>query len=189
MPTAGLYRYSAGTSRLVLIHGEGALTIAPSADPFILGVTRPGPTNTGATGTLTPWGNGTSDYYVTGAGAVVENLDIYGHVFVQAPNVTVRNCRIRGRSSAGFVTYGLVSAQNTRATGLLVERCTIAPTVPQWWTVGVRSSQDVTVRRCNIYNTIDGTNSAETTSRMTAEGNWIHDLSFFDNSGDQANDA
>lgn len=164
--------------------------------PFTIGTTRPTALNTGATGNLTRYpASGDGNLVVTTAGAIIENLDVYGYIIVRAANVTVRNCRARGWSTAGFRTqdgqglYGLITIQTAGATGCVVESCTLAPTVPQWWTVGVKGNYDFAVRRCNIYEVVDGIDAYETTGVLTAEGNYIHDLSFFDNSNDHANDA
>lgn len=132
---------------------------------------------------------------ITTPGTVVENRDIYGYVVVRAANVTIRNCRVRGLTAAGFATqdgqglYGLVTIQSAGATGCVVESCTIVPTTPQWWSVGVKGNYNFTVRRCNISDVVDGIDAYETSGVLTAEANFIHDLAFFDNSNDHATDS
>lgn len=158
-------------------------------------ITWPDATNTGATGPLTRYpATGDGNLVVTTPGAIIENLDVRGHIDIQAPNVTVRNTIVRGWgverviTISGRVLFGLITATAAGATGLTVEKCTLVPRVPQYWICGVKSSYDFTVRRTHTYEVVDGIDAYEPTSRLTAEDNYIHDLSFFDNSPDHAKD-
>lgn len=163
-------------------------------DTFVLGTTKPDATNTGVTPgtTLT---DVTSIYTASTAGATITGMRFLNYVTVTAANVTFRDCEFLGPVSTSFVNpyYGLVNCRNSGATNTLIERCTIHPqsaTGPGfWWLVGVsvRSGATVTVRRCHIFHTVDGVNAGDAKgSVVTVEGNYIHDLAFFNNCNDQA---
>ncbi|SDO31061.1 hypothetical protein SAMN04515671_0515 [Nakamurella panacisegetis] len=156
---------------------------------FVLGTTKPDASTTGVPA-------GTSLVDVTGAftasvaGAVITNKRFRNYVYVRAANVTFRNCEFRGPASGAFVTYGLVDCRSSAATNVLIDRCTFAATATNmYWCngVSVRSGASVTVNRCNISAVADGLNVSG--ASLTATGNYIHDLYFFNNSVDHASDA
>lgn len=158
--------------------------------PFVLGVTKPDATNTGVPAgmALTPWGDGTGDYYITTAGTVLEGRDIYGSVIVQAPYVKIKNCRIRGKNStspSGYSTAPALVTGNANSDGLEIERSTLVADAPTYWRCGVKAAKTHTLRRCNVHHVIDGVNARDASCRLIAEGNWIHDLFFIYNSPDQ----
>lgn len=146
-----------------------AATVAPPVD------LKPGDSNTGYVGTLTTLaGNQT----ITVPGTTIEGRDIYGRVFVQAANVTLRNCRIRGTMSITDQT--LVDSTHPAVSNLLIEDCTLTPDQPstQWNAV---AGHDYTVRRCNVYGTVDGFAAHNTTypaqqANVLIESSWVHDL-------------
>lgn len=116
---------------------------------------------------------------------VVEGKDFQGHVFVHANGVTFRNCRFRGpTSNIGFVTFGLLSAESGY-TGITVDRSTFDPDIPKWWLVGIRGA-GFTVTRSDFSRVVDGVSLFGGTATVAA--NYIHDLSFFNNSQDQQAD-
>lgn len=85
-------------------------------DDAIIPVGYPTAANTGLSnpGILTPasWVRSASD------GQTIENLDIFGSVYITHSNVTLRNCRI-----IGFTPYHVV--QQDGGTGLVITRCEI----------------------------------------------------------------
>lgn len=99
---------------------------------------KPTAANTGPTGTLTPQA---ANVYLTTAGTIIENLDITGAVFVQAPNCIIRNCRITGYG--GF--YGIKA--NEGAHPITLEDCEV--TNFDNCVVGGH----VTMRRCHLHGT------------------------------------
>lgn len=139
-------------------------TVTPTATP----TPTPSPTgwpdasNTGVpTGTqLTP--SGTLNVTVTGA--VINGRDITGSVTVNAPNVTIRNSRIRGGD------FFLVRSNST---GLLIEDSEIIGDFSVCH-VGIGSS-NVTVRRTEFTGCENGMDMSNG-GPLTVEDNWIHDL-------------
>lgn len=143
------------------------LTIGSAAGP-----TRPGPTNTGATGTLTVR---SGDQTITTADTLLEDLDIYGRVFVRAANVTIRNCRIRGGPTGSC----LIDATSTSCTGLTVEDCTLRPDVPTYDCNGVNGA-GFTATGCDISAVVDGFGVWLTqdpdAANVSITGNYVHDV-------------
>lgn len=155
---------------------------AGSRSGLIIGVDKPGPTNTGilpGVSLTTSSGNIT----VTSPNVTLENLDIFGKVTIQAANCIIRNCRIRGlNSSPGSSDAFLVSCTSGSCVNALIEDCTFVPDYPHWnWDSGV-SGHDYTIRRCDISGVVDGLNVYNTSasqpyaSNVIIDQNWIHDL-------------
>ena len=112
--------------------------------------------------TLTPY---VGDLEITQAGTVISGLDIHGTIYIQAPNVTIVNCRI---TSANFAVIWMGDG----ATGAVVENCEING-------VGIGNDGDSgilgegTFLNNNIYNVENG---IAVTGSSTIVGNYIHDL-------------
>lgn len=90
-----------------------------------------------------------------GAGQVIENRFLAGHIVVNHPNVTVRNCRVVGNNAyAGLIFTGNASAENT-----LVEDCEFGPDGATQLTSDAFNGKNFnyTMRRCKIHNLTDGT--------------------------------
>lgn len=127
-------------------------------------VTYPDETNTGVPANLSL--DAATVFSLDVAGATVSGLDFQGSVAITAPNVTLRNCRIRAK---GWV------ALDIRADGATVENCEIdgqeAP--------GIRgisiSGNNVSIRHCNIHHAEDGIYLTGS-SKIGIENNYIHDL-------------
>jgi hypothetical protein len=78
---------------------------------FVLGFTRPDATNTGVPAELplTVLNPANAVYETTADNQIIENLDINAFIFVKHNNVTIRNCRVRGRDTGdGFIVSGSV---------------------------------------------------------------------------------
>ncbi|UTD27968.1 hypothetical protein DB459_14680 [Bradyrhizobium sp. WD16] len=111
--------------------------------------------------TLTPSG----DLIITQAGAVVSGLNIQGSVYINAPNVTLIDCKV---TSASFAVVQIADG----VTGAVVQNCEIN---------GVGSGNDGslgingqgTFIANNIYNVTDGIN---VTGSSLIKDNYIHDL-------------
>lgn len=124
----------------------------------------------------------TGDQTITAAGTVIEDRDITGRVIVQAANVTIRNCRVRG-SGAQSSNTALVVATHGAVSNLLVEDCTLVPDTPSIWWNGI-NGHDFTAKRVNAYHVVDGmgvynTNAPGAASGVLIEACYIHDLSYF----------
>jgi hypothetical protein len=101
-------------------------------------------TNTGSSGSLTVH-NG--NYTISQAGAVVQNLEIFGEVRVTAPNVSIINCKIHGIGDY----YPLLAYDH--ATKLLISHCTIVGSAPVGSSgdiAGIALEADAQIIRCDI---------------------------------------
>lgn len=138
---------------------SGAANDAAGADPW--GGCWPGPSNTGATGSLTVV-NGDQNYRT--ANAVITGQDIRGCVAVTAANVTIRNSKI---------TCGSGAAVNTNVTTgrLTLENVTIVCT-NGGGASGV-GEKFVTVTRSDISGCENG---FDADSDITVQDSYIHDL-------------
>ena len=106
------------------------------------------------------------DLVVNTPGAVISGLDIKGTVFINAPNVTIENCKIT------FVNYWGVNVKSG-VTGTVVQNCEIngTGTSPQ----GVDGIQGQgTFLNNNIYNVENGI--AVDGNNTVIKGNYIHDF-------------
>jgi hypothetical protein len=105
-------------------------------------------------------------------------------VTVNAANVTIKNCLIRGSAGDGSSNTALVMATSTACVNLLVEDCTLVPDTPSLWWNGI-NGHDFTARRCEIYHTVDGmgvypnTGTPGIAVNVLIESNYIHSLSYF----------
>lgn len=130
---------------------------------------------------LTPHGSATSrsDITTTTDGQVIQDLDVFGFIYVHHKNVQILNCRVRG-SGPLTTDGGLINCMNGNVLNLLVEDCELRCEFPSIWIDGIYG-HDYTVRRCNIYWVVDGFgafNSSDPTQdlNITAEANWVHDV-------------
>jgi membrane-bound lytic murein transglycosylase B len=148
----------------------------PPASPTTSdGSTEPGPANTGVpAGTQLTVYNG--DLTITTPGATYADLDIYGFVRVEAPDVTIKNSIIRGgpATSNTAIIYDLSDA----ATNLLVEDSEIVPADPSVFIDGI-DGWNYTALRLNIHGTVDGAKMFGPNATM--EDSWIHDLVTYQN--------
>jgi hypothetical protein len=120
--------------------------------------------NTGPSGTLTAV---SGDLTVTQAGAVLANFDRTGSITVNAPNVTIRNCRIR---SNAFMVI------RSNSTGLVVEDCELldGPDTGENNCHNAIGFGGFTIRRSEI---VGCENAADVGGgNATLADNFIHDL-------------
>jgi Right handed beta helix region len=145
---------------------ESTTTTAPGQaclpDPSACGY--PDAETTGPTGALTPVDVGCGDYLVSQDGAVVQNLDIHGTLWVSGNNVTIRNVRVR--TTCNWIAVGL------EGRGITFEDSEVDGTATTGYGVGV--GDGAVVRRNEIHSVTDGMSSNR--SNWTAADNWIHDL-------------
>lgn len=153
----------------------GRSETAPTPGAYV-----PGPDTTGPSGALTPYAGSIT---VTLAGTVIENLDVFGKITVQAANVTIRNCRVRGHN-AQATNGGIIQATSAACSGLVVEDCLLVPDyVHVYWTGII--GHDYTVRRTEVYGTVDGfgvynTTNANGAANVTISACWVHDLAYIE---------
>jgi hypothetical protein len=174
-PIAGvLYRWDGAD------WGAHGRNVPVPPETFTLGTTKPDASNTGVPSnvSLVPR---YQNFTITTPGTILDGLDIYGWVNVQAANVTIQNCRIRGAQSTPYSNGGnVILAQST---GLVLDRCTIRPDYPTWWLEGIYGG-GYTLNRCDISGVVDG--ALVRSGSTTFTGNYFHDFFFSDQSGDQA---
>lgn len=159
-----------------------------AGDGFVLGATKPSAQNTGLRNpaTLTVY-NG--DITVTTAGTVIENLDIYGTVSIRTADVTVRNCRIRGKPftlPATPVQY-LVECRHGSCVNARIEHCELRSDYDNYLVTGI-IGHDYTAHRNNIYQVVDGLGIYKTQDpggpvNVTLTGNYVHDLIYYTEAG------
>lgn len=125
---------------------------------------RPGPRSTGVTQRTPLVPSGPLELYRSGE--VVEGLDIDGCVSVYAPDVTIRNSRIRCRG----VKYQPVVEVQEGASRLALEDVEIDGLGVSQVCVGWGR---YTLRRANLHNCADG---ARLGSDVVIEDSWIHDM-------------
>ena len=75
------------------------------------------------------------DPTITTAGATYTGLDIHGFVTVEAPNVTIKDSIIRGRSATS--QNALVYDVSKTATNFLIEDSEIVPAYPSVYLDGI----------------------------------------------------
>ena len=124
----------------------------------------PDATNTGVPAgvTLTPSGS----LVITQAGAVISGLDIQGIVSIEAPNVTLENCRITSGN------WGVVIIADG-VTGTVVQNCEINGLGTTGGDATGISGQGTFLNN-NIYNVENGFSIAG--SNVLIQGNYVHDM-------------
>lgn len=167
--------------------GRSVGPIVPPPQSFVMDSTRPVAANTGLSvaslqvSDLTLYdGNMT----VNTAGTVIEKMLIRGQIKINANNVTVRNCKLVGRT----VTTKFASAMiETVGTGTVIENCeltqyddTLDTPVDNstYYTGGVQvSGGTCTVTRCDVHDVQDGL-TAYNGGVAEFAGNYVHELCF-----------
>lgn len=100
--------------------------------------------------------------------AVISGLDIEGYLYINAPNVTVRNVRVNA------TTWGAIIV-TAKGGGVLIEDSEVFSTFTTGGSKGVvfDGTSGGTVRRCNIHNIEDGVYAQG--DHFVVEDNYIHD--------------
>ena len=101
-------------------------------------------------------------------GAVISGLDVTGYIWINAPNVTVRNVRVNAGTWGGIIA-------TSKAADVLIEDCEVFSTYTKGNTKGIVFFENPggTVRRCNIHNVEDGLYLSG--SHFVIENNYVHD--------------
>jgi len=117
---------------------------------------KPGPGNTGYSGTLTAY---TGPMTIKTPGTIIENVSISGMLTISAANVTIRNFKLNGGQ------YGIIGS----SPGLVIEDGEIFNVT----SAGYIGSNAI-LRRLNIHDS--GGDGLKLTSNVLVEGCWIHRL-------------
>lgn len=154
-------------------------------DALVPGTYKPNASNTGALNTVLPAynQNGTNTIIITQDNTVLQNLEIFGDIHVQAKNVVIKNCILRGGNFIPTSNSGVINANSAKCFNLTVEDCTIDPIKPSYYRDGI-VGHEYTLRRCNIMHTNDGagafiTSSIGTVCNVNIEACYIHDLTYW----------
>ena len=131
---------------------------------------RPDATTTGSYGTLT---RHDGDLTITTPGQVVEGLDVTGVLRIEADDVTVRRCTVRGGDRGPDYRGAVLLALEGDQRGALIEDVTVRPSHPVVGTNGIQVSS-ATVRRADVSGSTDGILAYGDDVRV--EGSWVHDL-------------
>lgn len=171
---------------------DAALVIPPPAPPaprsqLAAGSYRPSETTTGVpAGTvLKPFNPAGAELVITQDGTVLDGLEIYGDVKVRARDVTIRNSRLHGGPGIPASNTGIIDATGAGVVNLVIEDSTIVPDRPSYYRDGI-VGHDYTARRNHIQGTNDGLGifnrpGGPPEANVTAEGNYIHSLTFWSN--------
>jgi hypothetical protein len=127
----------------------------------------PNASNTGVpAGTTLTTVNG--DVYAKTPGMVISGEFIKGFVFIQAPDVTIRNSIIVGRSIA---TNAALVSNMSGYSNLVVEDSELYAAYPSVWIKGIVAS-NVTVLRDNIHDVTDQVHIVG--NDVTVQSSWLH---------------
>jgi hypothetical protein len=108
------------------------------------------------------------DYYVRTAGAIVEDLDIQGSLFIEAPDVTVRNVKVTCSSS-----WWIVKAVANRVT-ISDSTFTVDRSSGSYCQYGISAGEAAKIYRNEIAYTPNGLDFP-VGNQAEVVGNWIHD--------------
>jgi hypothetical protein len=160
-----------------------------------LGTVEPNATNTGVLPDVARSPATSEIVTLSVAGTVYENRDVPCLIRIQAPDVTIRNVRVRGACSAASgqprAGAALISANHAAVDDAVIEHVTLRPDTPHWNWNGV-TGHDFTLRFADISRTVDGIDVYDTTAPKDAAGkylpyasgvvirqSYIHDLAWF----------
>jgi hypothetical protein len=150
---------------------------APAPPPSSIPAPAPSSGQPGSGNTGIP--NGTQLSTVNGALHITQSgtysgLDIHGFVYIEAPNVTLKNSIIRGGTATNSV--GLVNDYVASATNFVLQDSELAPSNPSVYIDGIQGA-NYTALRVNIHGTVDGAKMNGNNSSI--KSSWIHDLKSF----------
>ncbi|WP_161498915.1 right-handed parallel beta-helix repeat-containing protein [Cryobacterium aureum] len=151
---------------------------APTPEPAPVTTGTPGASNTGVpSGTALTVHNG--DINVTKPGTVLSGLDVRGLIKISAPDVTIKNSIIRGRTmnGPGALINNLGGHRN-----LVVTDTELSPSSASPHANGIYG-YNFTATRLDINNVIDGIHI--TGSNVSLQDSWIHDHMHYRNDPNQ----
>lgn len=124
----------------------------------------------------------TGDIVVTKAGAVIENLDIYGVVTVKAANVTIRNSIVRGGAPKGY-PLGLITNYGNK--NLVIEDTLIHRSKAHVEFNGIKGN-NFTARRVHIIGGVDNV-QIHSGHNVTITDSLLEDTDYFSKDPGQSN--
>lgn len=180
----GKFVYSAAVAAVfgVALASGGGIA-ATAAVPTVLstvqsaGVTgvAPGPSNTGVA-----WGTVLTKHYgdlrITTPGTVIDRMEIFGLVRVEAANVTIKNSIVRGRDITTNIS--LIYAGDASVKNLLVQNVELAPLKKSPNINGINGS-NFTLQNVNIHDVVDSVHIFG--DNVTVASSWLHNNTHFVN--------
>jgi len=130
----------------------------------------PSAKNTGHSGALTDYSGPTT---ITTNGTLVENARITKTIYVNANNVTFRNCHFQLANDSAIV----INVDPPRSTtGLLIEQSTLENTMGGVTDTAAVSNGGYTIRRSNVFGWVTAlkTYASKATTPTVIEDNYIH---------------
>jgi hypothetical protein len=108
-------------------------------------------------------------------GITIEGYDIPAFVSIEAANISLKKCLIKGPAVLpGAAAYNLMACYT--ATNALIQDCTLAPQTPAVYIQGMQG-QSFMAERCDVYNTVDGIDPLGPDVKIIAC--YIHDLAWY----------
>jgi len=123
----------------------------------------------------------TGDIHVTTAGTVINGLDLQGRIYIDAPNVTVKNSIIRG-SAAGWTGPSALIVATGGYPNAVITDTELVPTVKSGYANGILGS-NFTATRLEIHDIIDGIHIVG--DNVTLQSSWLHDNVHLENDPNQ----
>ncbi len=152
--------------------GGGSNKTFPTKTVTVLG--KPGPNTTGVpSGVSLKRHNG--DLTITQSGQVIDGMDIRGFVTIKAPDVVIKNSRIRGGQAPS--THRALVTVGSPNYSVTIQDSELAPDTAHWNIDGVRG-MNITAERINIHNVIDHFHIYG--DNVTIRDSWLHDNAHFD---------
>lgn len=159
--------------------------VAADRSGLVPGTYQPSAETTGVpAGTvLTPYNTSGADLVITQDGTVLDGLEIFGDIKVRAANVTIKNSRLHGGTHIPGGNTGIIDANSSAVSNLVVQDNTIIPDRPSYYRDGI-VGHDYTARRNHIQRTNDGLGifnrpGGPAAANVTAEANYIHSLTYW----------
>lgn len=154
---------------------------------LVAGTYKPSASTTGvmANTKLKPYNTSGQDLVITTDGTVLDSLEIWGDIKIRAKNVTIKNSRLHGGAQIPSSNTGIVDANHANVSNLVVQDSTLVPQRPSYYRDGI-VGHDYKAVRNHISQTNDGLGifnrpGGPATANVTAEGNYIHTLTFWSN--------
>lgn len=154
---------------------------------LVAGTYKPSAATTGVpAGTkLSSYNTSGKDLVITKNGTTLDGLEIWGDIKIRAKNVTIKNSRMHGGSGIPSSNTGIIDANHSKVSNLVVQDSTLDPQRPSYHRDGI-VGHDYKSTRNLIAHTNDGLGifnrpGGPTAANVTAEGNYIHTLTFWRN--------
>ena len=149
-------------------------TPSPPSNPG--GASRPGPDKTGVPSGISPTAV-YGDIRIAKPGTVIDSVIVYGRIWVDAENVTIKNSIIRGGGVLNWPRPGGLINNTAGHPGLLILDSELAPSFLTPNSNGIVGS-NFTARRVDVHGAIDSLHILG--DNVNVESSWLHDNVHFD---------